>query len=1170
MRLSNIKLAGFKSFVDPTTIHLPSKRVGIVGPNGCGKSNVIDAVRWVMGESSAKHLRGESMDDVIFNGSSTRNSVGQAFVELNFDNTEGKVGGAYAKYNQISVKRLVTREGQSKYFLNNTHCRRRDIADIFLGTGLGPRSYAIIEQGMVSRLIEAKPEELRVYIEEAAGISKYKERRRETENRIRHTRENLDRLNDLREEIEKQLEKLKRQARTAERYKVLKQEEKQVQAELLALRWQELEKQVSERETELEKHETQLQSLIAEQRAFEASIETLRAENTELNDGFNQVQSRYYTVGAEISRTEQTISHTTQLRENQKQELEKAQVEWRDAEQHITGDKERLLEIEAELNSFTPELEKAEEVRLLSSESHHETETAMTDLQVRWDAFNFRANKPVQLAQVEKTRIEHLERQLEQQQQRRSRIDDELSRLNAGGDESELTALSEQVSAGLLVTEQCQASLDQLGEELAQSREQVSNHDQSLNSARSDQQKLQGRIASIEALQQSALGKQHKPVIDWLDKQGLADYPRLAERLDVEAGWEHAVEIVLSGYLEAVCIDSIDSVAKVLESLDQGSLMLIDGSHHDASAAANVKATALIEKVSSDLTIDDLLNGIYIAEDLDMALHVRQSLNDSQSVITPDGIWLGRNWVRVAREKSVHDGVLQRENQLKELQNELEQTSSRVQKTEALLEAARAQQKACEQKRETVQAELQHAHRQHSELSAELSGRKMHLDQVKSRQQRLLTEKKEITEQCDRDQVTMAEANKNKSNALAEIERFDQERETLQKQREALTQALEDKKQQAQSDRDGVHAIAIRVESLRTAQSTTERNLERMQHQLEQYQVRCKELEESISNTEKPLLGYQDSLKKAIEDRVKIEAEMTSFRSKVEAVDTQLRNADQKRVEKEQQVTEKRAHLESERLNTHEVRVRRNTVKEQFPDSDFVLEDLLAELSEDSSASEWDEKLSLISQKIHRLGPINLAAIEEFEEQSERKEYLDTQNEDLCAALDTLESAIRKIDRETRSRFKETFDKINAKLQEIFPRLFGGGQGYLEMTGDDLLSTGVAIMARPPGKRISNINLLSGGEKAMTSVAMIFSIFELNPSPFCMLDEVDAPLDEANVGRFCALVEEMSERVQFIIITHNKHTMELANQLTGVTMREAGVSRLVSVDIDEAAEMVAV
>jgi len=1169
MRLSKLKLSGFKSFVDPTTVVFPSSLAGVVGPNGCGKSNVIDAVRWVMGESSAKHLRGDSMADVIFNGSTARKPVAQASVELVFDNSDGGLGGQYANYSEIALRRQVSRDGQSAYFLNNTRCRRRDITDIFLGTGLGPRSYSIIEQGMISRLIEARPEDLRVFFEEAAGISKYKERRRETENRIRHTHENLSRVNDLREEIEKQLEKLKRQARSAERFKELRDQERRVKAELLALRYKVLHEESGDRRKLIQENETRLHAVIAELRSVEAALEKGREAHIEASDRFNAVQGHYYELGAEVARVEQAIQHSKATRRDQQQELEKTGQAWNEVQAHIKVDEQRLELLARELAENEPAREQATSRAQDSREKREHAEQLMQVWQSDWDAFNARANEASQTAQVERTRIDQLERHLIQLGQRQERIEQEQQQLDSNALEAEIGDFEKQAGERQQHARQLQEQLQQLRSRIDELRDSTRNQQRELHDAQNEQQALGGRRASLLALQQAALGEGEGVVNQWLSAQGLNEAPRLAKQLDVDSGWERAVETVLGFYLEAVCLEADDDLVDALAELKQGALSLID-TRADVSAPPIANGMPLTARVRAPWSLDGLLAGVYAAESLSEALQLRSALKAHESVVTQDGIWIGSSWLRVARDEDARAGVLEREKEINRIEDKLKATTDIIAGLEQGLEAARGELQEVEARREELQVEANQAHRQFSDARAQFDARRVRLEQIHKRSAALHKEASENSEQQDEETKTADEARSRLHQALVMLDSMVDEREQRVAERDRLRSGLNDTRLEAQRDRDQAHELELKCQSQHTEQETTSQNLERMRGQQVHLRQRRDELQRALTDSDMPLQSMQEELAAQLQKRLEVETELREERRRVETIEHKLREDEQQRHRKDDETQKLRDRLGQEKLAWQEIRVRGETLLEQIVASGFELSQLVEELDEEAGVENWEAEAERLSNRIQRLGPINLAAIEEYEEQSERKNYLDAQHEDISSALETLENAIRKIDRETRTRFKETFDKVNSGVQAMFPRLFGGGHAYLEMTGDDLLDAGVTIMARPPGKRNSTIHLLSGGEKALTAVALVFSIFELNPSPFCMLDEVDAPLDDANVVRFCDMVREMSERVQFIFITHNKITMDLANHLTGVTMHEPGVSRLVAVDVDEAVQLAAV
>ncbi len=1166
MRLEKIKLAGFKSFVDPTTVLFPSNLVGIVGPNGCGKSNVIDAVRWVMGESSAKMLRGESMADVIFNGSSSRKPVGTATIELVFDNSDGSAGGQYAQYAQISVKRQVSRDGQSLYFLNGVRCRRRDITDLFLGTGLGPRSYSIIEQGMISRIIEARPEDLRVYLEEAAGISKYKERRRETENRISHTRENLERLDDLREEVQKQLRHLERQSATAQKYKSYREEERRVRAELLVLRLDEMLGDIEKRDRTIAEQENKLEAAIANQRNLEAQIEEQRAAHSESNDAFNEIQGRYYAIGSEIARLEESIQYAREARRQQEADLEQARRSLQQAMSLSEQDSSKLAQLAGELERDQPMLEESRARADETAQQLQEAEAAMQSWQNDWDSFNQRANEPAQQAQVERTRINHLEQQEVQIKRRLARVDEERQNLSDVSLQAEITELLRRESEGEAGLGTLRQQVEMRVQSIAELRERNQQSQEELAASRSELETLKGRLASLHALQQAARGEGDKDVADWLRNQGLDQAQRLLERLQVSDRWQQAVEVVLAEQLQAVMVDRVDASAAQLAQLDSGVLTLFEANGDNVAA----KPGTLAEVAQGPGPLVHLLNAIYVADSLDEALSRRGQLNPGESLVTPEGIRVGRGWVSLQRGSDAQAGVLAREQEIRDLQQRQEELEPRVHELADQLALDREALVEAEQARETQQRELEAAQRVVSEVRALLSGKQARAEQIRHRLEGLESDAEELRQQIEQGNSDMEEARSRLHAALASIEDLGNQRDQYVAKRDELRGVLDHARSAASEARNKVHEIALRVESMRTSEDSLRNGIDRMQQQLEQLQQRCGDLETSLDSSKAPIGEQQAKLESQLQERSGVETQLTEARKHLEAIDHQLREHDQSRHQVEQRVQDERSRLDQARMARQEIMVRSKTLEEQLAETGFERAQLHEEMAEEASVQAWQQRAEELANRIQRLGPINLAAIDEFKEQSERMAYLDSQHEDVSKSLATLEEAIRKIDRETRTRFKETFDRVDSGFKELFPKLFGGGHAYLELTGEDLLDTGVTVMARPPGKRNSSIHLLSGGEKALTAVALVFAIFRLNPAPFCMLDEVDAPLDDANVGRYSSLVKEMSEHVQFIFITHNKVTMEIANQLSGVTMHEPGVSRLVSVDVEEAAALAAV
>jgi len=1178
MRLSKLKIAGFKSFVDPTTIDMRSNLTGIVGPNGCGKSNTIDAVRWVMGESSAKHLRGSSMDDVIFSGSSGRKPIGQASVELIFDNSDASLGGEYATFSEIGIKRQVSRDGQSKYFLNGTRCRRRDITDIFLGTGLGPRSYAIIEQGMISRLIEAKPEELRNTIEEAAGISKYKERRRETETRIRHTRENLERLSDLREELEKQLAHLDRQAKTAERFKKHKETERRLSAELLLLRLQQVQDDIITRQGIINEKATTHQALLAEQRSLENQIETKRTEHSESNNKLNKVQAEFYQVGSEISRIEQTIQHQKELEARYQRDLSQIEEELSDAKKHKEEDLHALETAKQQLVTLEPQFKQQSETFEAASKKLESAEQQLSDWQQRWNDLQQNLAEPTQQAQVERARMEQLENQIQHIAGRLASLQKDQGVFSTSSHKAELSEQQKLLSA----TETKHKEALQAFEKSKKNHQDKIDNNQTLQKEleanRSQLQSLTGRLASLEALQQAGLGKGSggklkQQFANWLSQHQLDKHPRLAESIDVEAGWETALETVLGDQLEAIQLERSDqdTLQKAMQDAPDVSASFI----FESNKAHQTNKGSLAEKIKQPTTLHALLSHVFCADNIDDAIPKQASLKSGEIIVTRDGLVLGENWLKKQGKdkQNQRDGVLARQKEIEEIQAQLKNTNAIVEEQQATLESDRNELSELDNKKAQLQNDLNSLHREQSQAQSKIDATQNRIKQTESNQQRIITEITELELRHTSEQESHQSATQLRNKALTLMETLEKDKNSLQSEQQPLQDAVTQQRQQVQTLQSTLQQTQIQLETYKANHTSAELQLARFEDRLSQLEKRKARLIEQQSGEE---IIQQDELQSQLEKQIELrktaETELNSARDNLQIIDNDIREKELKRHEAENQVEAFRTLLETLKLEWQEVSVREQTLQEQFDETEFDESTLKQSLNDETSGSPITLKshqtaLEDVQRKISNLGAINLAAIEEFKTQSERKVYLDKQDEDLVSALDTLEAVISKIDRDTRNLFKDTFDKVNVRIQDMFPQLFGGGKAHLEMTGDDLLTTGISIMAQPPGKRISSIHLMSGGEKALTAVAMVFAIFELNPAPFCMLDEVDAPLDEANIGRFCNLVRKMSERVQFIFITHSKTTMELADNLMGVTMREPGVSRLVSVDVNEAARM---
>ncbi|PPK76551.1 condensin subunit Smc [Methylobacter tundripaludum] len=1166
MKLEKIKLSGFKSFVDPTVIPISGNLTAIVGPNGCGKSNIIDAVRWVMGESSAKHLRGGSMADVIFNGSSGRKPVSTASVELVFNNTDSKLGGEYSQYDTIAIKRQVSRDGTSVFMLNGSRCRRKDITDIFLGTGLGSRSYAIIEQGTISRMVEAKPDDLRVHIEEAAGVSKYKERRSETETRMKHTRENLERLDDLRDEVEKQIKHLQKQAEKAEKYTELKKQERQYRLELLAMRWNTYHQAAKQLDAKLQEVAHEHNRLFVELRDIDNNIEAKRADHKAQQQQTNSSQGDYYQIVAEVSGLEQTIKHSESSREQTIVEINRLRQQADQSLAELEADVQQLEEIKAALFEAEEALIVAEERQEDVLYNQQEVQQQKSAWQEQWETYRTISSSYKEQAEVQRVKTVQLENQNRQLQIRLDKLHGERSELESSDLQSEIESLD----TGIEIIETQRADLHQqledLHQQIREQRQQIKQYHDGLHTRRSEMQSVKGKITSLELLQQHAMGKDNKHLSAWLESVDLVENRRLAEFLDVQAGWDTAVETVLGSYLEAICIESADQIIPGLQRLTDESVMLVE-TGAKTSGYANPTYTSLLDKVNAPWDLSNLLAGVYCVDDAETARTLSVQLKSHESVITPDGTWFGSGWIKIIRAKDSKTGVLQREKELRLLKQRQEELHIEIEAFEDQLETAETGLKDAEVTRESIQQQDNSLGSELSVKSAEFSAHSARLEHQQRRLEQVCNDIDELSRETADNAETIAEYQLLLEQAEQSMEQQEQNKHSL----EALNQELQSEQQRvdqsANEARQQVYSIKAQIESLRSSEALTGKQLERLRLQHQQSVERIAELELNLHQTLTPMDEEKKQLEQMVVDKEQLETRLKKQRQLQEDLEAEITRLSEEHIRVQRALEKQKEALDTIRFELQESKVRQQTVNEQLKEIDADVEQVLQSLPEQAEENSWKRTVDDLLAQIERLGTINLTAIEEYKAQSERMNFLNEQHADLIEALQTLDQAISKIDKESRLRFKETFDKINTGLQEKFPKLFGGGHAYLELTEQDELESGVNIIARPPGKKNSSIHLLSGGEKALTAVALVFSIFELNPAPFCLLDEVDAPLDDANVGRFSKMVEEMSASVQFLYISHNKVTMEIAKQLAGVTMKEPGVSRMVAVDIEEAVSL---
>lgn len=1171
MRLSHIKLAGFKSFVDPTHIALPGQLVGVVGPNGCGKSNVIDALRWVLGESRAAALRGESMQDVIFNGSGHRKPVARASVELIFDNSLGKAAGQWSTYAEISIKRVLQRDGDSSYFINNQHVRRKDITDIFLGTGLGARAYAIIEQGMISRIIEAKPEELRVFLEEAAGVSKYRDRRRETELRLGDTRDNLLRVSDILQELDKQLLHLGEQAEVAKQYRELEAKRELTQRLLWLLNKQDAEARRGRLAQQVEKTKTELEAEIAKLREVESQLEAARAEHFALSDALHAKQGDLYSTNAEVSRLEQQIAFLNEQRHRMAQQIA-------NGERQIEQQRHQLQGLQSLLAHWQQQQHEAV-VRVEICESHAETEgqhlpraeeaaRAAHERHSNVQREQLLAQQQLQLADTQRG---HIQSNLQQLTGRKSRLLLERDNLPQPNDEMlaeaklQLVELLGQQEAQQLLLVQLQEQLPLADEERRIQRQSVQESERQLS-------QVEARLNALKQLQ----GKldNDKNLLAWLAKNQLEHAPRLWQSLRIDLGWEDALEAVLRERLNALSVASLAEVAHWnVTPPAKLAVFAVDESRSSSSspqsAGINVDLPPLLNYVRCENSqiapvVEAWLSDVYAVADLEKALAQRVNLLAGVWLVTPQGHLVGASSVLFHAPDSQLHGVLARQREIEALQHEAEQRGVALEETKQLAVQADTAYHAVESRVGPLRASANEMQQKQHSLQMQILKLTQAHERTHERRSQIAQELQELAEQADQAQQQLEEI----------AERMAELRETVESQQDLVEQArqysfaqdsvLREQRERSQKAQQELQEARFFAKTCADKIGDLDHNIKQSLATLNQQELALVETRHELANMADEV--NQQHLQTALQQRQVQEQALAAARNLLEHATLNLSRLDQERMACEQRLNPLRDKVNEIALKEQEARLQFEQWSNQLQGVDEA--PLLAHLERTpAKTNALQLELARMGDSIAALGAVNLAALEELQAAQERKAYLDAQAKDLNEAIETLEAAIRRIDKESRDLLMGTYEEVNRHLAELFPILFGGGDARLVLTGEEILDSGVQVMAHPPGKKNSSIHLLSGGEKALTAIALVFSLFQLNPAPFCLLDEVDAPLDDTNTERLCNLIKKMAVHTQFIFISHNKITMELAQQLVGVTMQERGVSKVVSVDIEAALRM---
>ena len=1159
MRLTQVKLSGFKSFVDPTSIHVPGQLVGIVGPNGCGKSNVIDAVRWVLGESRASALRGESMQDVIFNGSGNRKPMARASVELMFDNSLGRAAGQWSQYAELSVRRTLQRDGESSYYINGTHVRRRDITDVFLGTGLGPRAYAIIEQGMISRVIDAKPDELRVFLEEAAGISRYKERRKETEHRLADTRENLARVNDIRNELGIQIDKLESQAKVASRYKELQQELQLKQHLLWFLRRKDAAADREKHARDIAGVSNEVEAGTAQLRDVESRVETARVAHYGAGDGLNTAQAAVYGANAEVARHESELRHVEESRnrlESQHTERRAQLGTWREQRSQLTqalhmwaarsgGAKQRVTDAQASLAVENARLPEAEKAYRAGQEQLNESRSKQQQTESR--------------LLLEQQSIAHLEGSLQSLGQRRERLDAELQSL-AEPDAAGMNAANERVLQLDRQISEAQASLDALQAETESLSAANSTAAEAQAAASREHTAADAQLATLKQVQAAA--EEEAPLHEWLERHQLAGLPRFWQKIRIDHGWETAVESVLRERLHALELG--DSSALGQDRPPVKASLFGPGSADPIPAAAGLaplqgKVHVIDARLAGALS--DWFAGVYAVEGVPTAAQ-RSALAAGALFVNREGDQFTRHTVSFHAPDLADAGILARQSEIEDLEERCKSLVQRAAATTA--EAARIEAQLAERNaslelsRDTLAAKQQEKH------AAQIEALKLGqaLERYRERTAQIRDEIGVVSQEAERDGARLAEARQALARIEGEIRNAKQLLETVRAAYVAAESALAEQRVRTQkSEREAQDAVfGEREVSAKIAE--IDNSVRMIDQQIVRAEDEVGKLTAELAVD--PVPAVRAALATAAEARMGCEKTLAGARDTVEAAAGALRSLEEEKLKIENALAPLRERINELRLKEQAAQINYDQYDTQLREAGSDEAQLVTAAEGAPRPSALQGEITRLTQSMNELGAVNLAALDELTSGRERKGFLDSQSADLEEAVTTMEDAIRRIDRETRELLRETFDSVNRHFGSLFPVLFGGGEARLVMTGEEILDAGVQVMAHPPGKRNSSIHLLSGGEKALTAISLVFSLFQLNPAPFCLLDEVDAPLDDSNTTRFCDLVRKMSAQTQFLFISHNKITMEMATQLIGVTMPESGVSRVVEVDIEEA------
>ncbi len=1167
MRLTSIKLSGFKSFAEPTNFMLPGQLVGVVGPNGCGKSNIMDAVRWVLGESRASELRGESMQDVIFNGTTTRKPASRSSVELVFDNADHRAGGQWAQFSEIAVKRVLTRDGTSSYYINNQPVRRRDVQDVFLGTGLGPRAYAIIGQGTISRIIDSKPEELRLFLEEAAGVSKYKERRRETENRLSDTRENLTRVEDILRELNANLEKLEKQAEVAAHYQQLQGDATLKQQQLWFLRRAEAEVDQGRLKLEADKAVNDLEARIADLRRVESDLETIRQAHYAAGDQVNQAQGALYEASAEVGRLEAEIRFVVEGRQRVEQRLQqlKEQTEqWATRRDDAAGEVETLAEqgLAAEEQAMLLAAQVEDQAQQLP-----DLEDGLRQAQARATEQRAGVAQVQQQIQVLAADQRNIEEQSNQLSLRRERLVADRSAL-AAPDEQRLINLQQQLAAAQEAAQAAEARLHELQVQVPELDESRRGKQQSLNEQTSRQADLSARLDALKALQEKV--QTDGKLRPWLQRHGLDHLQGLWSKIHIEQGWENALEAALRERLASLEVSRLDMVRAFAGDAPPAKL-----SFHTPPAAALPEGQAGLPRLADLLRLHDAgqkallgswLHGCYTAPSLDEALAQRERLQAGEVIYTAAGHAVSHHSVSFYAQDSEQAGLLARAQEIENLEKQLRAQVLLLEEARSAMIRAEAAYTDASQRLVSVRREASETQSRAHEVQVETLRLTQLAEQTRARDEQISADLSEVDAQLEALQ-------ERRVTAEARFEELDLQLADTQERHALLDERVIEAERKLAEAREQQRSLERQAQEAQFAQRALESRRGELQRTIETATQQAASIAEEEQRARDELARLTDAaakagLQAALELKSEREQALGAKRSEYDDLTNKLRASDERRLQLERELDPLRQRITDLQLKEQAARLGLEQYTQLLADAQADLEAVARSIESGSvRLAGLQGEIDRLHREINALGAVNLAALDELSSARERKQFLDAQSADLNEAITTLEDAIRKIDGETRELLAGTFNVVNEHFGRMFPELFGGGNAKLVMTGDEILDSGVQVMAQPPGKKNQTIHLLSGGEKALTAIALVFAIFKLNPAPFCLLDEVDAPLDDTNTERYAKLVTSMSRGTQFLFISHNKIAMEMAEQLIGVTMQEQGVSRIVAVDMESAVSL---